>query len=164
MPFVQYPQDVNPIILWGVQNEQDMHSYHVPLISEFGSSYEENLEIHSGQETESTIVEVNRIFNVLRSLKVELKRPKEIEAYLTRHFNLTYIIRDICWKILKESRFQLSLSLELYRDPEISDSYLTLWISGGEFETVSRLIERLYDKYAKDFQKTCGWLLMTQRI
>ncbi len=67
-------------------------------------------------------------------------------------------------KILQEYHFQVFHSLELYRDTGIPDSYLTLWISGGKFEKVSSIIERIHETCDEDFRKTSGWFLLTQRI
>jgi hypothetical protein len=59
---------------------------------------------------------------------VESKRADEVRTYLVRHPDLAGIPERIYETARQEFGPDASLSLELYRDPEIEDEYLALYV------------------------------------
>ena len=49
-------------------------------------------------------------------------------VYLDEHGDLSQLLPEICGQIRKQFGPEAELSLELYRDPEINDRYLTLYL------------------------------------
>jgi len=82
--------------------------------------------------------------------------------YILQHQDIYYIILYAC--ISTEECFgeRAQISLELYRDPEIKDEYLTIYVRQNAYE--SNLIDTI-DKLSKKFEEVLGeeenWFLIT---
>ena len=72
--------------------------------------------------------QIEMLLNWVLEHKVLISEPSQVREYLTRHFDLTGIIRSTCKLALDRMGMTSQLALEVYRDPEIDDSYLTLSI------------------------------------
>ena len=59
---------------------------------------------------------------------VRAERPEEVAAYLQVHPELARLIPDVCGRARKEFGVHAELVLKMYRDPEIEDRYLTLYV------------------------------------
>jgi len=94
--------------------------------------------------------------------QVQVPGRKEVLSYLKRYPRLGDIISDICTRTRKDFGPQAELSLELYRDPEIDDRYLTLYVRQEEYTPgiMDRIegVSRLFDKR---LEKTPGSFLLT---
>jgi len=68
----------------------------------------------------------------------------------------------ICSKLIKTFSEDAKLFLEIYRDPEIHDEYLTLYIRKNEYEEM--ILDRI-DETMSEFEpalgSASGWLLVT---
>src|SRR5438105_2273501 len=64
----------------------------------------------------------------LGSLPVVIPRVEEVAEYLEGHQDLLDLVLSACQHAHSEFGGQAELSLELYRDPEIADQYLTLYV------------------------------------
>jgi len=87
---------------------------------------------------------------------------KVVRAYLRRHSDLAALLRAICDAARKEFGSEAELALELYRDPEIRDSYLTLYVRLDSYdrETMAR-IDRVGAAFERRLAQTSGYLLLT---
>jgi hypothetical protein len=87
---------------------------------------------------------------------------KAVRAYLKRHDELAAQLPAVCDAARKEFGAEAELALELYRDPEISDHYLTLYVRLDcyDSETMSR-IDRVSGSFERQLAQTSGYLLLT---
>jgi hypothetical protein len=106
--------------------------------------------------------EVNNTLGVLKELQVMIPEISEVSEYLLAHSDLSYLIPPICSKLIKTFSEDTKLFLEIYRDPEIHDEYLTLCIRKNEYEKM--ILDRI-DEAMSEFEpalgSVSGWLLVT---
>jgi len=74
------------------------------------------------------LLSIETMLEYLASIQVIVTNPEEVCDYLSRYPDIIELVMLACEET--RSRFLLStqLSLELYRDPEIDDQYLTLYV------------------------------------
>jgi hypothetical protein len=98
------------------------------------------------------------------SLKEAVYGPdrKAVRAYLKRHGDLATHLPAVCDAARKEFGSEAELALELYRDPEIRDHYLTLYVRLDSYdsETMAR-IDRVSANFERRLAHASGYLLLT---
>jgi hypothetical protein len=75
------------------------------------------------------------------TLNVFVPKPSDVTAYLDQHGDLARLLPEICAQVRQAFGQETELSLEVYRDPEIDDCYLTLYVRQDEYD--ARIIERI---------------------
>jgi len=106
--------------------------------------------------------EVKDILENLKAMHVMIPESSEVSEYLLAHLDLSCLIPMICSKLIKTFSEDAKLFLEIYRDPEIHDEYLTLYIRKNEYEEM--ILDRI-DETMSEFEpalgSASGWLLVT---
>lgn len=101
-----------------------------------------------------------------RNLSVEdsvlVQDRKAVRGYLRRHGDLADRLPEVCEALRKEFGSEAELAVELYRDPEISDHYLTIYVRLDSYdgETMAR-IDRASARFERRLARSSGYLLMT---
>jgi hypothetical protein len=72
----------------------------------------------------------------------------EVMDYLDKHRDLTQLLPDICARVREAFGQETELALQLYRDPEIEDCYLTLYVRQERYDP--KIIERI-EAVSSDF-------------
>jgi hypothetical protein len=88
--------------------------------------------------------------------------PVEVIDYLQKHRGLYDTTLLAC--ILAEEEFgaRAQISLELYKDPEIDDQYLTIYIRQNEYESdIIEKIDAVCRDYAPAMTGDSGYILVT---
>jgi hypothetical protein len=94
--------------------------------------------------------------------KVFIPEPSQVREYLIRHFDLTRILQSTCKLALDRLGMTSQLALEIYRDPEIDDTYLTLSIRQHHYTSdILNQIEDLRAEYEVDLADSAGWFLVS---
>ncbi len=93
---------------------------------------------------------------------VAIPNPLDVERYLSDHATLRSLVPRICERVRAEFGNAAELSLELYRDPEIDDRYLSLDIRQDRYESdiIARL-DRLSEEFATELEQCSGDILLT---
>ena len=93
---------------------------------------------------------------------IVIPNPAEAERYLGEHAELRSALPQICQRVREEFGPDAELLLELYRDPEIDDRYLTLEVRQERYD--SNIIERLDQisgEFADELEPCSGQILLT---
>src|SRR5438132_4433559 len=99
---------------------------------------------------------------VLASLPVVIPRVEEVAAYLEGHQDLLDLVLLACQHAHSEFGGQAELSLELYRDPEIADQYLTLYVRQQVYDRhVMARIEDVRARYRDELSSRKSWFHVT---
>ncbi|MEW6202373.1 MAG: hypothetical protein AB1546_10375 [bacterium] len=94
--------------------------------------------------------------------RINIPIPNEINDYFRRFPDMKEITRSICIRVSEYFDKNTELSLELYRDPEIEDEYLTLYVRQVEYdEEISDKINSISVEYADKLTKKSGWIIVT---
>jgi hypothetical protein len=116
----------------------------------------------SGDVAHGIKPEVKDLLEVLKAMQVMIPDSAEVSEYLLAHLDLSCMIPMICSKLIKAFSEDTKLFLEIYRDPEIHDEYLTLYIRKNEYEDM--ILDRI-DEVMSEFEpalgSASGWLLVT---
>jgi hypothetical protein len=98
----------------------------------------------------------------LQAEGIVVPRPREVGEYLRQHPDLAELVPALCAEARREFDAATELSLEVYRDPEVNDRYLTLYVrqrnSGAD---LLPRIHRVGEAHAKDLAGVSGNLLVT---
>jgi hypothetical protein len=106
--------------------------------------------------------QIEMLLNWVLKQKILISEPSQVREYLTRHFDLTRILRSTCKLAIDRMGMTSQLALEVYHDPEIDDSYLTLNIRQHHYtEDILKHIENLRDEYEVNLADSSGWFLVT---
>ncbi len=106
-------------------------------------------------------IQVDRLLSLLSS-HLNVPRPDDVRQYLFKHPDMVGLVQSASSRA--QGRFQprTQLSLELYRDPEIDDEYLTLYVRQPIYdENVLQTIERLNSESEAEKAGRSGWLLIS---
>jgi hypothetical protein len=88
--------------------------------------------------------------------------PEDVIDYLQKHRGLYDTTLYAC--ILTEEKFgsHAQISLELYKDPEINDQYLTIYVRQNEYEPdIIEKIDNVCKEYAPAMTGEEGYILVT---
>src|SRR5262245_4980384 len=87
---------------------------------------------------------------------------REVRSYLREHPDLMTLVSRICERALSEFGERADLTLEVYRDPEFDDAYLTLCVQLPRYDaTTTKRIDAVWEAFEADLCKSTGWLIMT---
>lgn len=85
-----------------------------------------------------------------------------VQGYLERHPDLAAVLPAVCEQARQEFEPSDELAMELYRDPEIKDEYLTLYIRQSRYDAdIMARIERVSDAFSEQIDHASGYLLLT---
>lgn len=115
---------------------------------------------HSYEELRQAI-QIERLLSVL-SPYVQVPRPDDVRQYLMKHPDMAAVVGSTCERARRNARSPLQLSLELYRDPEIDDEYLSLYLRQPTYgKELLRLIEHLNRQSDVEMKGRSGWMLIS---
>jgi hypothetical protein len=88
--------------------------------------------------------------------------PEEVAAYLDSHPDLAAVLPSVCAQARQEFGDAATLSLEVHRDPEIDDRYLTLLVRLPSYaDTTLERIDRVSQPFEEDLCRSSGYFLVT---
>lgn len=98
------------------------------------------------------------------SKRISIVLSSDVHDYLINNQDIVGILPDICNKVVGVFGNDSSFWLELYKDPEINDEYLTLFISQNLYShsQADEIIDGIYDQFRNDLADTAGWILITE--
>lgn len=105
---------------------------------------------------------IQRSFRQLYSTGVLLAEPAAVHYYLLRHQDLIELLPEVVEISRKELGDHVQLSVELYEDPEVVDSYLAIYAREGEYqEDFLSVIQVAREKYSRLLANSSGWIHLT---
>ena len=108
------------------------------------------------------IPDVKGVLEVLTAMNVMIPETSEVSEYLHAHPDLSCLIPPICCKLIKTFHEDARLFLEIYRDPEIHDEYLTLYVRKNVYEDrILDCIDEAMAEFEPALGSASGWLLVT---
>lgn len=93
---------------------------------------------------------------------IGISNAADVGRYLSEHMELRSVVPQVCQRVRDEFGQDAELSLELYRDPEIADQYLTLEVRQERYD--SNIIDRLDQisgEFADELEPCSGQILLT---
>lgn len=105
---------------------------------------------------------VDAALTALQRDGILVPRPAEVREYLLRYPDMAHPVVVACKASVERFRANAQLSLELYRDPEIDDQYLALYVRQEAYEDgILDKIRDTRDGYRALFGGSSGYFLLT---
>jgi len=106
--------------------------------------------------------QVEDVLFALRSKGIAIPRPADVRDYLVQYPDIIDLLLQVGFSASRRFGPATELSLELYRDPEIDDEYLTLYVRQASYdEHILDEIEDVSAEYERELAGRSGWLLVT---
>jgi hypothetical protein len=102
------------------------------------------------------------VLQALLQQGVTIPRPLEVQGYLDRYPELCDILPVASKNVRERFDENVQLSLELYRDPEIEDEYLTLYVRQEHYDSdILNELNGIAASFDGQLRLTPGWFLIT---
>ena len=107
-------------------------------------------------------VDVEALLNWTAFRQIVISRVAEVRDYLFTHPDLLDLLARVCQLALYKAGNDTELSLEVYRDPEIQDEYLTLYARRDDYDAdFIMILEGIRSAYQEELSGRSGWILVT---
>jgi hypothetical protein len=107
-------------------------------------------------EVERALTEVNRRY----AARTPAADP--VRDYLLRFSDLLPVVVRTCRAVSERFGKEAEISLEVYRDPEFDDEYLTLYVRQDPYdEDILETLDRIGEEERRALSGASGWLLVT---
>lgn len=91
-----------------------------------------------------------------------MTKHDEVASYLRRHPDMAPVLRTASTATLALADAGAQVSLELYRDPEIDDEYLVLFVRHEDYDDcILDAIDAVAADYEAALANASGWLVVT---
>ena len=94
---------------------------------------------------------------------IAVPRPAAVRKYLASHRDLAKLLPSVCKQARREFGPDAELRLEVYRDPEIDDRHLTLYVRLPAYENIAitQLMDCVTQPFEDELCRASGYLLVT---
>jgi hypothetical protein len=114
------------------------------------------------QNSTDVTSEIEAALSWLGSEGIVIPQPAAVRDYLLRYPDMADLLPLVCKVARERLGKDTQLSLELYRDPEIDDEYLTLYVRQENYdEHILEMLESVSAEYEEKLTESSGWLLVT---
>jgi hypothetical protein len=97
----------------------------------------------------------------LASSSIRLSSPDGVSSYLAGHTELARLLPEICRVVRRELGPRVELSLELYKDPEVDDRYLTLYVRMERYEpNIMDHLQEVSSRFDSSLEAVPGYFLL----
>jgi hypothetical protein len=102
------------------------------------------------------------LLDVFAPFHVLLTNRSEIEAYAATHADAVALLESICAKLRDAFGPHAELSLEMYRDPEQDDEYLSLYVRQQKYQAgILHQIEDVCAPFMPKLETASGNVIIT---
>ncbi len=116
----------------------------------------------SNQEPNDSFIKIKEVLKRIQELGVCIPFSFPVEEYLFHYPDLIESILPICEIVKTKFKESTNLSLELYRDKEGDDSYLTIYVRQKEYgKTIINEIDEIFSQYELYLFDKKGWIIVT---
>ncbi|GAI50161.1 unnamed protein product, partial [marine sediment metagenome] len=106
--------------------------------------------------------EIETLLNLLVSKKIIIPKPAEIRRYLMIYTDMIHIILPICGIINEKLNAPAQVSLEAYKDTEIKDEYLVIYVRQAVYDDkIMNIIDEISEECDGLLHNKSGWLIIT---
>jgi len=106
--------------------------------------------------------EIETLLNLLVSKKIIIPKPAEIRRYLMVYTDMIHIILPICGIINEKLNAPAQVSLEVYKDTEIKDEHLVIYMRQAVYDDeIMNIIDEISEECDGLLHNKSGWLIIT---
>lgn len=124
--------------------------------------YDDLRKLFVSQTNTAITAKIEKVLNLILHHNILIPRPDSLRNYLLQHLDMLNVLPLICKIAFDRGGSSSQLSLEVYRDPEIQDEYLTLYVRRSQYdESIIKLIDEITIECQEYFKDSEGWLIVT---
>ena len=98
----------------------------------------------------------------LQRYQVLVPKEPEVMGYLGAFSQLAAVLPEICRRVRAGLGQNVELSLELYKDPEVDDRYLTIYVRQKNYDSeIIKRIDKVSERFDDLLEKVSSFLLLT---
>jgi hypothetical protein len=113
------------------------------------------------KDSSSITAEIEHALRAISGL-VHIPRPAEIREYLLRFPDLLSVLPCICFHIVLEFNVDTQISLELFKDRESEERYLSLYVRQKTYsKNIMKQLEKVWLRFESEISKSNGWINIT---
>ncbi len=102
------------------------------------------------------------VLDSLQPLRIAIPELAAVRDYLVDYPDMADLLPSVCKATREQFENDTQLSLEVYRDPEIDDKYLTLYIRQQQYdEYILDSIKSVWAEYQDNLIGKSGCILVT---
>ena len=118
---------------------------------------------HSYQDRSSEVtLRIEAVLSWLVSKDVLVPHHGEVRDYLLRHQDMIDLVAFACGAASERFQTDSELALELYRDPEIENEYLTLYVRREQYkQEILDEIDLVSAEFEDNLTGKSGWFVLT---
>lgn len=117
--------------------------------------------VESFTHTSDLLSYVNQIIDRIQFKGVLVPNPILVNRYLSKHYDIIELIEKVVWKVREAFGEQIILSLEMYSDPEIEDSYLVFYVRMPIYDdNIMDKIEAVNSTFEERLTNKSGWFII----
>lgn len=136
------------------------YGYRIPALAEVG--VDSRTPLGTQNKTFSITSEINDALSEISQVGILISDYKLVRDYLIEYFDMVDILQEACRSAKNHLGERAQLSLEVYRDPEIKDEYLTLYVRQEHYdEDIMETILKISEEYENELVSKSGWFLVT---
>lgn len=88
--------------------------------------------------------------------------PRDVVKYLAPHRRLAAVLPAVCEQARREFGPDAELILKVYRDPEIDDRHLTLYVRVADYQdSIIPRLDRVTEPFEEELCNNSGFLLVS---
>lgn len=111
------------------------------------------------------MLRIQRVLDCLAEAKVLIPNIKEVRDYLLQYTDLTSHVLLAARRAKERFNPATQLSLEVYRDPEIDDRYLALYVRQENYDdNILDAIDEISSEYEDMLSEREGWFVLTSDL
>jgi hypothetical protein len=124
--------------------------------------YDDLRKLFVSQTNTAITAQIEKVLNLILHQNILIPHPDSLRNYLLQHLDMLNVLPFVCKIAVDRAGSSSQLSLEIYRDPEIQDEYLTLYIRRSQYdESINTLIDAITIECREYFNNSEGWLIVT---
>jgi len=113
-------------------------------------------------QSQSFTINIELTLDYLRNISVIIPNPNEIRNYLFNNLGVEDLIVSICKATMEEFKDRAKLYLEMYKDHELNEQYLTLYVRQEHYDdNIIDVIESISEQYENEINEQSIWFLIT---
>ena len=109
------------------------------------------------------ITQAQDLLQLLRARRVVVPDAVAVQDYLAGHPDLAAVVLRVADLLQRDFGAAEQVALELYRDQDVADEYLTYYVRSPSYtdDSIMSRIRKLWTEYGADLMDKSGWLLVT---
>jgi hypothetical protein len=117
---------------------------------------------HTASSRKIEADEASGILQRLAGYGILVPKAPDVAAYIGQYVQLAQLLPNIGAEVREALGPQVELTLELYKDPEVDDRYLTMYVRKEQYEAdIWDHLQSISERFNNQLEEVPGYFLLT---